>query len=233
MMDAVERDSPISRTAAFVQLTVVVALIGTFVSMMSAADAIGTGVLPKIFLVGRMAFLVLLCTFFLRRGGESWRSVGLRSPRRWWHVPLLVAGGFVALVALATLNAQVIVPAMGAAPPEVLRTPTWSEDPAQYLFWAFLVAWGSAAFGEELLARGFILDRLMKIVGTTVSGALAAIVLQASIFGALHAYQGASGMLLTGSVGLLLGLLWLFGRRNLWPCIILHGLVDFIAANGW
>lgn len=228
-----ENNAAVSRTRALSQLAIVVALTGIFLALMSADTAIDAGIGPKVFLLARILILVLLCTFFLRQSGESWRDVGLRAPRRWWVVPLLVIGGFILLVVLSISIAKVILPALGAEPPHIVRTPTWEQDWAEYLYWAFPVAWGSAAFGEEMLARGFILDRLMKLIGSTaLPAAVLGVVLQAAIFGAFHAYQGTGGMLLTGATGLLLGMLWLCGGRNLWPCIILHGVVDFLAASG-
>lgn len=56
-----------------------------------------------------------------------------------------------------------------------------------YLFYATLVSWGTAAFGEELIVRGFILDRLIKIIGSTaLAPSLLAICFQAGLFGAFH-----------------------------------------------
>ncbi len=59
-----------------------------------------------------------------------------------------------------------------------------------------------------------------------------AVVLQAAIFGAFHIYQGIGGVLTTTAAGLVLGLIWLVGGRNLWACVLLHGFVDFLGANG-
>lgn len=207
-------------------------LLGSFQFLMSANAAVSGGVGAKLFQLGRMAGLVLLCTWLLRRGGERWADVGLRRPRRWWAVPLLVVGGFVLLVALSTLMYRVVLPGLGAPPPALGATSALRGDLASYLFVALPVAWGSAAFGEELVVRGFLLDRIAKVIGPSGTPAvLAAVLLQAALFGACHAYQGLGGALLTGAVGLLLGLVWLAGGRNLWACIFLHGLVDFIAAT--
>ena len=52
---------------------------------------------------------------------------------------------------------------------------------------------------------------------------------QALIFGALHAYQGAGGAILAALTGLMLGFVYLLGNRNLWACIILHGMIDTIS----
>lgn len=214
------------------EFAVVVALLGSFQFVMSPSDIVGRGAGPKLFLLLRMAGVVLLCTWFLRREGRHWADVGLCRPRRWWMVPLLAAVGFVLLVALSTAMYQVILPAIGAQPPELSAGRAIRGDLAEYLYQAIPVAWGSAAFGEELVVRGFLLDRIARVIGSSRTPTyLAAIVLQAALFGAFHLYQGIGGALLTGAVGLLIGLVWLVGGRNLWACILLHGLVDFISAT--
>jgi membrane protease YdiL (CAAX protease family) len=221
--------SATTRSHHFIQLATVTTLLGIFVAVMPARDAVQSGVWPKLFLLGRMALLVLLCTWFLRASGDRWADVGLRRPRRWWVVPLTVAGGFVLLVAVSTLMMRLILPAIGAIPPQP-GARAIRGDLAEYLFWAVPVAWGSAAFGEELVVRGFLLDRITKVIGSSGARATgAAVVVQAALFGAFHFHQGVGGALVTGAVGLVLGVIWLAGRRNLWPCILLHGLVDFVS----
>lgn len=215
------------------ELAVIVGITALSLSLMSANDAVDRGLVPKLFLVGRIAFLIVLCTWFLRRDGERWSSVGLRAPRRWWMVPLGAAGGFLLIIIVSVVMMNVILPAIGASVPKVQSTPTASEDFLEYLFWAFIVSWGTAAVGEELLARGFILDRVTKLLGSTgTTAVLSAVFLQAAIFGGFHIYQGVGGVLVTTAAGLVLGLVWFFSGRNLWAPILLHGTVDFLAANG-
>jgi membrane protease YdiL (CAAX protease family) len=227
------RTGPGRRAEYALQLALVVALTGVAVAVMPSGAAVDGGAARKLFLLGRMAGLVLLCSALLRRGGERWADLGLRRPGRWWAPPLLALGGFLLLVVLATLEQRRLLPALGLAPPRLRAVPAFAADPAEFLFWAGPVAWGSAAFGEELLARGFILDRIAKVLGASGTGAtLAAVLLQAAVFGALHAPQGAGGALLTGTAGLVLGLVWLAGGRNLWAGILLHGAVDSLAASG-
>ena len=216
------------RLQALLQLLAVLALAGAFLSMMSAYETVDAGVGPKAFLVGRMAVLVLLCTWFLRRSGERWKDLGLTRPRRWWLIPLLVLGGFVVLVIAANSIRNVLVPSLGLQLPGANPLAALQGDFAEYLFYATLVSWGSAALGEELLLRGFVLDRLLKVIGRSNNGAaLVAVVLQAVVFGSLHLHQGANA-LVAMTAGLVFGFIWLLGGRNLWPCIVLHGLVDLI-----
>lgn len=84
----------------------------------------------------------------------------------------------------------------------------------------------SAAIGEEILFRGFLLNQLTLMFG---SGAVArgfAIVLGGVVFGAAHAVQGPVGMLSTGIVGMIFGWAWFRSGRNLWAMILAHALVD-------
>lgn len=226
--EAIVERQAISPVEAVLQLSLVFVLVGTFLSMMSAYDTVNAGVWPKAFLVGRMALLVLLCTWLLRRSGERWSNLGLRRPRRWWLVPLLVVGGLVVLVASANLIRNSLAPALGLPLPVPTANTALQGDFPEYLFYATLVSWGSAAFGEELLLRGFVLDRLLKTMRSSKALAtLIAIVIQAAIFGLFHLHQGSNALVATAA-GLVFGLLWLLGGRNLWACIVLHGLVDLI-----
>jgi membrane protease YdiL (CAAX protease family) len=52
-----------------------------------------------------------------------------------------------------------------------------------------------------------------------------AVLLQAVLFGAVHAYnRGLFGFLVLGAVGAVLGTFYLVFQRNLWPVILAHGL---------
>lgn len=225
-----DRASPLPRWHFALQLALVVGLLGLFGWTMSASETVDAGFWPKFYLLARMAFVVLLCTWFLGRSGERWTDVGLRRPPRWWTVPLLVLGGLVAVVLLSSALAD-FLPAVGLDLPRLEENRKAQGDFAEFLFYATLVAFGSAGFGEELIARGFMIDRFAKLIGSSGTLAtLAAIIFQALVFGLFHFYQGWGGVVVTGSVGLLIGLIWLIGGRNLWACILLHGIVDLIAA---
>ena len=68
-------------------------------------------------------------------------------------------------------------------------------DLVGFLTFLFVMAWASAAFGEELTSRGFIMRRFEQAFGGGYFGMGVAIVLQATIFGAGHFRMGAMGML--------------------------------------
>lgn len=217
-----------SRRRFLVELVLVVAVFGGLLAMMTIDQAIGSGPGPKIFVLVRMAALLLLCTWLLHRGGERWADVGLRRPARWWSVPLLLVAGTSAFLVIA-LTTHPVLGALGIEPPRVDHT-ALRGDLIEYLYWAGPVSWGTAAFGEELLLRGFILDRIIKVIGSSrLPAVLVSIVLQAAVFGSLHVHQGLGGVIVTGTIGVLFGLMWLLGGRNLWACIVLHGLINSIS----
>ena len=86
----------------------------------------------------------------------------------------------------------------------------------------------SAGIGEEIVYRAF----LFAYFAAWLPDAPVAIIilLAAHVFGLGHLYQGAAGVVKTGSLGVLLGVVyWMTGA--VWAPIILHVAVDL--SSGW
>ena len=83
-----------------------------------------------------------------------------------------------------------------------------------------------AGFYEEFMFRGFLMQSLAMCLGGSRGAWAIACAIQGILFGASHAYQNPLGMLITGTLGILLAVLVFFSGRNLWPAIIAHGLFD-------
>jgi membrane protease YdiL (CAAX protease family) len=88
------------------------------------------------------------------------------------------------------------------------------------------VSWFIAALCEEIVFRGFLLNVLHRLSGESNWGQWVAILISSTLFGVVHFYQGLSGILLTGIIGFALAVIYFKMNRNLWVCIILHGLID-------
>lgn len=88
---------------------------------------------------------------------------------------------------------------------------------------AFGVLSVAAGLGEEISYRGYAITTLIPLVG-----APGAALLTSLVFGLLHGYQGALGMLRTGAMGGMLA--WGFlASGSLWPAIVAHTAIDLIA----
>ena len=148
----------------------------------------------------------------------------------------LGTGGVIALFAIG----HIVVEALGLPKVDVtLVTDLATASPLSFALWIVLVAWLTAGLGEELLFRGFLLDRLMRLRGMRGRKWPAAII-QAAIFGLPHLYQGWGGVLVTASVGLFLAWLRFANRGNLWACILAHAAVAtlmltlaYSQSHGW
>jgi membrane protease YdiL (CAAX protease family) len=85
-------------------------------------------------------------------------------------------------------------------------------------------------FVEETVFRGILLYALVRVWGKTKRGLVAAVLVQAALFGALHVTQVVAGTTLAAALANALGCfvfgIWLgalvLSVRSLWPAIVLH-----------
>ncbi|MEZ5557859.1 MAG: type II CAAX endopeptidase family protein [Pseudomonadales bacterium] len=172
-----------------------------------------------------MALPLLAATLFLRSEGRRWRDLGFATAM---PPAAFVRYTLITLASIYLITNFVVTPLMRAAGAEALQAGELIEliegNLGGYLTFLLPVTWGSAAFGEELLARGFLLHRFAGLFGSR-----AAVVLQAVVFALGHFYQGPTGMANVLVVGLVMGAVYLRCGRNLWPVIAAHGVIDTIA----
>jgi membrane protease YdiL (CAAX protease family) len=168
-------------------------------------------------------FLVAWASLRIRRLG--WRDVGLRRPEKW----LTTLGlALVVGVVFQAMDIFLIAPLLQRLTDESIDLSQFSflrgSLPAVLIF--IIISWTEAAFIEEMFFRGYFLNRLTDMVGRERLGITIALLGNALVFGVAHAYQGIIGVVDTALAGLLLGLLYLLARRNLWLPILVHGIID-------
>lgn len=179
-------------------------------------------------------FVLGLLSVRLRDGTLS--AMGFRRPGSWRWILAVAAAAAVARIAIGDL---VIVPLTGLfwpAPvaPEGIDQLTGNLPMALL---ALVFVWGFAAFGEEIGYRGYLLVRGAGAGGGTPLAWWGAAIVTSVLFGAGHAYKGASGMIDSGVAGLILATACLLTGRNLWTSILAHGFIDTIGLTfvylGW
>jgi membrane protease YdiL (CAAX protease family) len=169
---------------------------------------------------------LLLATWFMRIRGESWTQMGMALPRRWRSTIRHVCLAIVLIYLLVGLFQGLLLPLLDLPPPDLSGEASFRGDPVAVILRLVVVAWGTAAFAEEMVARGFVMARLAAAFGDDRRGRLIAAVAQSILFGLGHSSQGGTGMLLTGLIGLIMAYIFYRAGRSLWPCILAHGAVD-------
>lgn len=172
---------------------------------------------------------MIAATFLLYRRGSKWSDLGLRWPQSWPKTLGLTAAVFVAFLLVAGAGGAVVgqfFPDIGASG----RFDFVKGNLIGYLTVMALV-WTHGSFFEELLFRAFIITKGEVALGGTRAATLGAVVLAAIFFGYRHYYyQGMHGAIITGLIGLLFGLIYIWiGRRNILPLVFAHGVANSIA----
>jgi membrane protease YdiL (CAAX protease family) len=179
------------------------------------------------FSVHQLVLLLLLASQSLWIRRLSWSDLGLRRPTAVWRTLGQAAVAATAiLIAVRTLIVPFAVRITGV--PLDLSALIEPGD-VRALAVRLGQAWSLAAFGEEMVFRGYLMHRVVNLVGETRLGWTVALVSSSALFGLAHRYQGWAGVIATASIGALMGLLYLYGRRNLWIVITCHALVDTVA----
>ena len=153
---------------------------------------------------------------------KDWAPLRLSPPDRWrlWLAIVLV----LLLAALQAVQALKVLRSTQLR--EHVREMLTKSEMADLLphtrqeFKVFIAASITAGICEEFLFRGFFIVILAPVLGWWPSAGLALL-----IFGALHAYQGRSGVVRTALVGALMTLV-LVATQSLVTAMVLHALLD-------
>jgi hypothetical protein len=177
--------------------------------------------------ISKTPYLFLLGWASLRWRGMRWKDVGFTRPRS-WGVALLVgvlAGLFIE--AFELFISQPLLARWLGKMPDLSNFAAVQENVKLTLIYLLLI-WILAAFGEELVYRGYLMNRLAGLFHDTRAAWVMSLIVIAIVFGCSHTGQGATGMLENIWDGLLLCALYLACGRNLAAAIVAHGVTDTV-----
>ena len=191
-----------------------------------------------------IATLILL-TIYMHTQGEKWASLGLRALPGVKAKLLLLPQAFLIFVAvlativLLTKGLESIGLNFMSETPEG-EMERWGDIEGNLQQYLILIAlsWISAGFGEEMFFRGFVITRLQTVFNGTKLASALAVLLAAFLFGYVHFYyQGLTGLVNGGAIGLIFGTFFLLYKRNLWPLVLAHGFINSLGFTsdfmGW
>jgi CAAX protease family protein len=168
--------------------------------------------------IGKM-LLVGVAWGLIKLRGETLADIGLKQPASWMRA-FMIGIGFAAIVFIAMYLSE-----KAGFRRDLSKFKDVQGNLELTLFGVFYALIG-AGFYEEFMFRGFLMQGLAMFFGASRGAWIVACVVQGALFGAAHAYQNPLGIVITGTLGVLMGLLVLASGRNLWPVIIGHGLFD-------
>jgi membrane protease YdiL (CAAX protease family) len=154
------------------------------------------------------------------------RALGLSRPRSIARTIVTGVALGVAMLLFSKLMLTAIVERITGIPRDLSAFDFVRGDTVAFLKLMPLV-WLSAAFGEEIVFRGFLIGRLEAAFGGASRASTAtAVVLSTLLFAFAHAYQGPTGIVITGVLGLVFASIYVACGRNLWTNILAHGAYD-------
>lgn len=168
--------------------------------------------------IGKM-LLVGVAWGLIRLRGETLADIGLKRPTSWMRT-FMIGIGLAAIVFIAMYLSE------KAGFRRDLSKFKDAQGNLELTLFGVFYAFVGAGFYEEFMFRGFLMQGLAMFFGASRGAWIVACILQGALFGAAHAYQNPLGIAITGTLGVLMGLIVLASGRNLWPVIIGHGLFD-------
>lgn len=176
--------------------------------------------------------MLILVWLGLRIRGQTCEHLGLslRRPSRRRFVRAVWQSIAVLLFSLAAVVIAAIV--MGA----ILGRPE-KADMSGYdflrgnlpmLLLVLAAVYFNASFGEEVIYRGFLINRIAELGGGSRRSWRIAVLISSLVFGAVHSDWALVGMVQMAFMGLALGISYMLVRRNLWVTILAHGYADTI-----
>jgi membrane protease YdiL (CAAX protease family) len=175
-----------------------------------------------------------VATWRLKRSNHSWSDVGFIHDMShlklagWTLLALVVTliGGGIAESVATSLISEPSIDNEALTSTMQDRFANVAGNIPVYLFW-IAISWGIGGFVEELLFRGFLINRFESLFQRLPFAVIYGVLIQAAIFGQQHYYyQGMNGLIATGVIGLLSGIIYITCGRRLWPLILSHGLAN-------
>jgi membrane protease YdiL (CAAX protease family) len=173
-------------------------------------------------------FLAPLGGLSLWLRGDGWSRIGIRRSSNGWRTLVLA---LVIGVGYQLLSLWLIVPCLQQLTCEPLNLSQFDSLPdsiSSLALW-LTIAWTLAAFGEEMIYRGYVLNRFADLATNGNVGRIIGAIGSSALFALGHSYQGLSGIAETFIFGCVLAGSYLAAHRNLWLVVLAHGTANSLA----
>jgi membrane protease YdiL (CAAX protease family) len=177
--------------------------------------------------VSKTPFLLMLGWISIRIRGMRWRNVGLTLNRGWLSTLTLGVGAGLLMEAFELFVSQPMLIRITGKLPDLSDFQTIHGN-LKWTLILLVLTWPLAAFGEEMVWRGYLMNRVVDLAKNTRLAWIVSLVAVNMVFGYAHSYQGITGIVDEGLMGLLLGLFYRGTGCNLSVPVIAHGVADTV-----
>jgi hypothetical protein len=166
----------------------------------------------------------LLVLAWVKLSRTPWREIGYVRPQSW--IGSLVIGIAVGVV-LKFLLKLIVMPLLGADPiNQAYHYLAGNPTAAAPLVLQMII---TAGFGEETFFRGYMFERLGKLIGQSLSAKVVTVLVTSVIFASLHYFdQGLAGAQQATITGLVFGTIFAVTGR-IWMLMCAHAAYDLTA----
>ena len=186
------------------------------IGLLAIVVVLGANLLP---LMGPLFVLL-----WAARSHTPWREIGYVRPQSWARTAV---GGIVCGALLKLLMKSVVMPLFGAPPINPAYQFLVGDWAATLRMLGVVVI--AAGWGEETVFRGYLFERLGKLLGSNAWAKGMIVLSTSTIFGLLHLHdQGWPGAVQAGINGLVLGSIFAATGR-LWFLVFTHAAFDVTA----
>ncbi len=168
-----------------------------------------------------------LCALSLIVRKERLSVLGFKKAER----PLLMAAVILILMVVWSLfHLSVSMPVLNHLTGTTQDLSSFENLQGDFANLAFLLlaTWTLAAFGEEIVYRGYLQRRVRDILGDGREGIVVAVILTSLLFGLAHIEQGIIGVIITTMDAVIFSAVKLKFNDNLWAAIMAHGFSNTV-----
>lgn len=176
--------------------------------------------------------MLIIVWIGLKLRGESWKDFGLgfKSVTRSEGMKVFLLSLLVFVLAVAGFIIGSIIMANITGIPESANMSGYDylKDNIGMLILTLGGVYIVSSFGEEVIYRAFLINRISELGQETTKATVIAVILSSIVFGLVHYEWGPMGIVQTGFMGLALGICYIKFKRRLWILILAHAYMDTI-----
>jgi len=176
--------------------------------------------------------MLIIVWIGLKLRGECWKDFGLGFKSITWSegMKMFLLSLLVFVLAVAGFIIGSIIMANITGIPESANMSGYDylKDNIGMLLLTLGGVYIVSSFGEEVIYRAFLINRISELGQETKKATIIAVILSSIIFGLVHYEWGPMGIVQTGFMGLALGICYIKLKRRLWILILAHAYMDTI-----